>query len=119
MGYGHVDSIAKLVPAPPGKQVTLQRVPAGHDPAKDSTIYARREAPELEQREAAEEEVAELLSLAMRTWRAAPDSDASSKVNARASKAKATTTSIRVKPRWPRTSWSFIATHCREWRGPG
>ncbi len=66
MGYGHVDSIAKLVPAPPGKQVTLQRVPAGHDPAKDSTIYARREAPELEQREAAEEEVAELLSLAMR-----------------------------------------------------
>ncbi|HMO46375.1 MAG TPA: DNA polymerase III subunit alpha [Rubrivivax sp.] len=66
MGYGHVDSIAKLVPAPPGKQVTLQRVPAGYDPAKDSTIYARREAPELEQREAAEEEVAELLSLAMR-----------------------------------------------------
>ena len=63
MGYGHVDSIAKLVPAPPGKQVTLQRVPEKPDPG---LIYARKEAPELEQREAAEEEVAELLALAMR-----------------------------------------------------
>ena len=63
MGYGNVDSIAKLVPAPPGKQVTLQRVPEKPDPG---IIYARKEAPELEQREAAEEEVAELLSLAMR-----------------------------------------------------
>ena len=63
MGYGHVDSIAKLIPAPPGKQVTLQRVPDKPDPG---LIYARKEAPELEQREAAEEEVAELLSLAMR-----------------------------------------------------
>ena len=66
MGYGHVDGIAKLIPAPPGKTVTLARVPADHDPDKDSTVYARLEAPELEQREAAEEEVAELLSLAMR-----------------------------------------------------
>ncbi len=63
MGYGHVDSIAKLIPAPPGKQVTLARVPDKPDPG---IIYARREAPELEQREAAEEEVAELLALAMR-----------------------------------------------------
>ncbi len=63
MGYGHVDSIAKLVPAPPGKQVTLARVPEKPDPG---LIYARQEAPELEQRETAEEEVAELLSLAMR-----------------------------------------------------
>ena len=63
MGYGHVDSIAKLMPAPPGKQVTLARVPDKPDPG---VIYARKEAPELEQREAAEEEVAELLSLAMR-----------------------------------------------------
>ena len=63
MGYGQVDSIAKLVPAPPGKQVTLQRVPDKPDPG---VIYARKEAPELEQREAAEEEVAELLALAMR-----------------------------------------------------
>ncbi|MGL6109924.1 MAG: DNA polymerase III subunit alpha, partial [Rubrivivax sp.] len=45
MGYGHVDSIAKLVPAPPGKQVTLQRVPDKPDPG---VIYARKEAPELE-----------------------------------------------------------------------
>ena len=63
MGYGHVDGIAKLIPAPPGKQVTLARVPDRPDPG---LIYARKEAPELEQREAAEEEVAELLSLAMR-----------------------------------------------------
>ena len=66
MGYGHVDSIAKLIPAPPGKTVTLAPVPEGFDPEKDSTIYARREAPELEQREKAEEEVAELLALATR-----------------------------------------------------
>ena len=63
MGYGHVDSIAKLIPAPPGKQVTLARVPPEPEPG---LIYARKEAPELEQREAAEEEVAELLRLAMR-----------------------------------------------------
>ncbi len=63
MGYGHVDSIAKLIPAPPGKQVTLARVPAEPEAG---LIYARKEAPELEQREAAEEEVAELLALAMR-----------------------------------------------------
>jgi DNA polymerase III subunit alpha len=63
MGYGHVDSIAKLIPAPPGKHVTLAKVPAQPDPG---LIYARREAPELEQREAAEEEVAELLHLAAR-----------------------------------------------------
>ena len=63
MGYGHVDSIAKLIPAPPGKQVTLAKVPEKPDPG---LIYARKEAPELEQREAAEEEVAELLTLATR-----------------------------------------------------
>jgi DNA polymerase-3 subunit alpha len=63
MGYGHVDSIAKLIPAPPGKTVTLATVPEKPDPG---IIYARREAPELEQREAAEEEVAELLALAAR-----------------------------------------------------
>ena len=63
MGYGHVDSIAKLIPAPPGKTVTLAKVP---DEPDGSVIYARKEAPELEQREAAEEEVAELLALATR-----------------------------------------------------
>ena len=63
MGYGHVDSIAKLIPAPPGKSVTLAKVPENPD---SGVIYARKEAPELEQREAAEEEVAELLALASR-----------------------------------------------------
>jgi DNA polymerase-3 subunit alpha len=61
MSYGHVDSIAKLIPAPPGKTVTLAKVPEKPDPG---VIYARKEAPELEQREQAEEEVAELLALA-------------------------------------------------------
>ena len=61
MGYGHVDSIAKLIPAPPGKTVTLATVPEKPDPG---LIYARKEAPEINQREAAEEEVAELLALA-------------------------------------------------------
>ncbi len=63
MSYGHVDSIAKLVPAPPGKVVTLRRPP---DPPDHSVIYARREAPEIEEREKKEEEVAELLALAER-----------------------------------------------------
>jgi len=63
MGYGQVDAIAKLVPAPPGKTVTLAKVP---DPPEEGVIYARKEAPELEQREAADEEVAELLALATR-----------------------------------------------------
>jgi DNA polymerase III subunit alpha len=63
MGYGHVDSIAKLIPAPPGKTVTLAKVP---DEPDGSIIYARKEAPELEEREAADEEVAELLRLATR-----------------------------------------------------
>ena len=63
MGYGHVDSIAKLIVAPPGKTVTLARVPAEPDPG---VLYARKEEPEIDRREAAEEEVAELLELAMR-----------------------------------------------------
>jgi DNA polymerase III subunit alpha len=63
MSYGHVDSVAKLVPAPPGKTVTLRRPPEKYD---GSVIYARREAPEIEQREKNEVEVAELLALAER-----------------------------------------------------
>ena len=63
MAYGHVDSVAKLIPAPPGKTVTLAPVPENPD---SGVIYARKEAPELGQREAADEEVAELLSLATR-----------------------------------------------------
>ena len=63
MGYGHVDGIAKLIPAPPGKTVTLARPP---NPPDGKLIYARIEAPELEEREKNEEEVAELLALAER-----------------------------------------------------
>ncbi len=63
MGYGHVDSVAKLVPGLPGKTYTLAPVPTAPDPG---VIYVRREVPELEQREKAEEEVAELLALATR-----------------------------------------------------
>ena len=66
MSYGHVDSIAKLVPAPPGRTVTLKRPPAPPEKPDGSVIYARREAPEIEQRERNEEEVAELLALAER-----------------------------------------------------
>jgi DNA polymerase-3 subunit alpha len=63
MGYGQVDAIAKLIPAPPGKTVTLAPVP---EPPEGGIVYARKEAPELEQREAEDEEVAELLRLAAR-----------------------------------------------------
>ncbi|MFZ4481646.1 MAG: DNA polymerase III subunit alpha, partial [Rhodoferax sp.] len=45
MGYGHVDSIAKLIPAPPGKSVTLARVPVLPDLPDPGVIYARKEAP--------------------------------------------------------------------------
>ncbi len=63
MSYGHVDSVAKLIPAPPGKVVTLARVP---ERPESGVIYARKENPEIDQRERNEVEVAELLSLAMR-----------------------------------------------------
>ncbi|MCM5678043.1 DNA polymerase III subunit alpha [Schlegelella sp. S2-27] len=63
MGYGHVDGIAKLIPAPPGKTVTLKRP---GDKPDSGVIYARKEAPEIEEREKNEEEVAELLALAER-----------------------------------------------------
>ncbi len=66
MGYGHVDSIAKLVVAPPGKTVTLARVPRPPQQPDPGLIYARKEEPEIDRREAAEEEVAELLALATR-----------------------------------------------------
>jgi DNA polymerase-3 subunit alpha len=66
MGYGHVDSVAKLVPGLPGKTYTLAPVPLPPDKPDPGLIYVRQEVPELEQREAAEEEVAELLALATR-----------------------------------------------------
>jgi DNA polymerase-3 subunit alpha len=66
MGYGHVDSIAKLVVAPPGKTVTLAKLPQPPEQPLEGVIYARKEEPEIDRREAAEEEVAELLALATR-----------------------------------------------------
>ncbi|MBL8307365.1 MAG: DNA polymerase III subunit alpha, partial [Rubrivivax sp.] len=66
MGYGHVDSVAKLVPGLPGKTYTLAPVPDDPKDKDGGVIYVREEVPELEQREKAEEEVAELLSLATR-----------------------------------------------------
>ena len=63
MGYGHVDSVAKLIPLSPTKTVTLARVP---DKPDAGVIYARKENPEIDAREKSEVEVAELLSLAMR-----------------------------------------------------
>ena len=66
MGYGHVDSVAKLVPGLPGKTYTLAPLPTPPEQPDPGLIYVRKEVPELEQREAAEEEVAELLSLATR-----------------------------------------------------
>ncbi|WP_416762044.1 DNA polymerase III subunit alpha [Roseateles sp. So40a] len=66
MGFGHVDSIAKLVPAPPGKTVTLAKLPPDFDPDKAKMVYARHESPEIEEREQSDEEVAGLLEMAAR-----------------------------------------------------
>jgi len=66
MGFGHVDSIAKLVPAPPGKTVTLAKLPPDFDPDKAKLVYARHESPEIEEREQQDEEVAGLLEMAAR-----------------------------------------------------
>jgi DNA polymerase-3 subunit alpha len=66
MAYGHVDGVAKLVPGLPGKTYTLARLPEPPAQPDPGLIYVRKEVPELEQREAAEEEVAELLALATR-----------------------------------------------------
>ncbi|WP_092947778.1 DNA polymerase III subunit alpha [Roseateles sp. YR242] len=66
MGFGHVDSIAKLVPAPPGKTVTLAKLPPDFDPDKAKMVYARHESPEIEEREKQDEEVAGLLEMAAR-----------------------------------------------------
>ena len=63
LGYGQVDSISKLIPAPPGKHVTLAEVP---DTPEEGMIYARKEAPELMRRAGADEEVGNLLAMATR-----------------------------------------------------
>ena len=59
--YSFCDGIAKLVPFQPGRTVTLKR--RGRD-AAPNVVYAREVEPLLNEREAAEEEVRELLSLA-------------------------------------------------------
>jgi len=61
MPYPFVDGIAKLIPFQPGKTVTLRRRD-GEGAA--NVIYAREVEPLIDQREADEEEVRELLSLA-------------------------------------------------------
>jgi DNA polymerase-3 subunit alpha len=66
MAYGHVDGVAKLVPGLPGKTYTLAKLPEPPAQPDPGLIYVRKEVPELEQREAVEEEVAELLALATR-----------------------------------------------------
>ncbi len=59
--YPFVDGIAKLIPFQPGKLVTLKRR-SGESEA--NVIYAREVEPLLNEREAAEEEVRQLLELA-------------------------------------------------------
>ncbi len=60
--YSFCDGIAKLIPFQPGRTVTLKRRPAGESVA--NVVYAREFEPQLNEREAAEEEVRELLALA-------------------------------------------------------
>ena len=57
------DQIAKLIPFQPGKLVTLRRRQGDPEPG---VIYAREAEPQIEAREQAEEEVAELLALGER-----------------------------------------------------
>ena len=60
-GYNRTDELVKLIPNPPGKTVTLKR---RTDPDDKQTIYAREAEPQLEAREAQDEETAQLLALA-------------------------------------------------------
>ena len=59
--YSFVDGIAKLIPFQPGKTVTLRRRTGDPEP---NVIHAREVEPLIDQREADEEEVRELLALA-------------------------------------------------------
>jgi DNA polymerase-3 subunit alpha len=60
-GYNRTDELVKLIPNPPGRTVTLRR---RTDPEDKQTIYAREAEPQLEAREAQDEETAQLLALA-------------------------------------------------------
>ncbi len=59
--YSFVDGIAKLIPFQPGKVVTLKR---REGDGESNVIHAREAEPLIDEREAAEEEVRELLQLA-------------------------------------------------------
>ena len=59
--YSFCDGIAKLIPFQPGRTVTLKRRRPSDPP---NLVYAREVEPQLNERESAEEEVRELLSLA-------------------------------------------------------
>src|SRR5215471_8796800 len=61
--YSFCDGIAKLIPFQPGRTVTLKRRARGEEP-QTNVIYAREVEPLLGEREAAEDEVRELLALA-------------------------------------------------------
>ncbi len=61
LSYPFVDGIAKLIPFQPGKLVTLKRRVGEAEP---NVIHARDVEPLLNEREAAEEEVRQLLELA-------------------------------------------------------
>ena len=63
LGYNFCDQIAKLVPFQPGRHITLRR---RTNPKDEQTIYAREVEPLINEREAKEEEVRELLELAGR-----------------------------------------------------
>ena len=62
--YSFCDSIAKLIPFQPGRMVTLKRRAPGPSERTGNVVYAREVEPQLTEREAAEEEVRELLALA-------------------------------------------------------
>ena len=61
--YSFCDGIAKLIPFQPGRTVTLKRRARDEEP-QANLVYAREVEPLLNEREAAEDEVRELLALA-------------------------------------------------------
>ncbi len=63
MSYTFCDGISKLVPNKPGVSVTLQ-LPPPDKKKDDKTVYATEAEPQLAEREAAEEDVRTLLTLA-------------------------------------------------------
>jgi DNA polymerase-3 subunit alpha len=60
--YSRADELAKLIPFQPGKTVTLQRKTPDSD---QSHIHAREVEPQIDEREANDEETRQLLELAM------------------------------------------------------